>query len=207
MAGEPLTEPGPGWPRMTLAAARAALTAPGARFEMEVLPIRGVPTRVWKNAPPSLPALVGAAFAGHAERLFVVHEDERVTYEAAGRAIAALAAHLLSLGIGRGDRVALAMRNLPEWPVAFFAITAIRAIAVPLNAWWTGAEMAFGLTDSGARLLIADGERHQRLWPHRDDLPALEQVLVARSMAPVGDRAERLEAIIGTPARWANLPQ
>ena len=206
MAGEALVGLVAGWPCVTLAAARAALTAPGAQFEMETLPIFGVPTRVWRNAPASIPALVAVAFAGHAERLFVVHEAERVSYAAAGRAIAALATHLLSLGIGKGDRVAVAMRNLPEWPVAFFAATAIGAIAVPLNAWWTGAELAFGLADCGARLLIADDERHRRLQPHYPDLPALEHVLVARSLAPVGGGAEPLERVIGTPAAWADLP-
>jgi acyl-CoA synthetase (AMP-forming)/AMP-acid ligase II len=45
----------------------------------------------------------------------------------------------------KGDRVAIAMRNIPEWPVAFFAASLIGAIVVPLNAWWSGAELAFGL--------------------------------------------------------------
>ena len=62
-------------------------------------------------------------------------------------------------GIGKGDRVALAMVNLPEWPIAFFAITALGAIAVPLNAWWTGAELEYGLADSGAKALICDAGR------------------------------------------------
>ena len=61
-----------------------------------------------------------------------------------------------------GDRVALAMRNLPEWPVAFFAIVSLGAIAVPLNAWWTGPELAYGLADSGATVLITDYRRHER---------------------------------------------
>ena len=82
---------------------------------------------------------------------------------ASGGAAATLAAHLHAQGIGKGDRVALAMRNLPEWPVAFFAITAIGAICVPLNAWWSAGELAFGIADSGARLVICDGERHARI--------------------------------------------
>ena len=205
MAGEPLDGMDPAWPHVTLAAARQALTATGSRFEMETLSIRGVPTRVWTNAPPSLPALVAAACAGHADRILMIHEDERVTYAAAGRAIATLAAHLRSLGIDKGDRVAVAMRNLPEWPVAFFAATAIGAIAVPLNAWWTGAELAFGLADSGARLLIVDDERHRRLQPHYSDLPALERVLVARSSESV-EGGERLKDLIGAPGSWADLP-
>ena len=45
------------WPAMSLAEAEAALTAPGAPFEMETVVIRGVPTRVWKNALPNLAAV------------------------------------------------------------------------------------------------------------------------------------------------------
>src|SRR3546814_4377256 len=75
------------------------------------------------------------------------------------------------MGVGKGDRVAFAMRNLPEWPVIFFAITTIGAIAVPLNAWWTGIELAYGIRDSGTKLLIVDPERYERLRDHRDAIP------------------------------------
>ncbi|MCM3659355.1 AMP-binding protein, partial [Agromyces mediolanus] len=69
------------------------------------------------------------------------------SYDAQHRAIAALAADLAAGGMRKGDRVAIAMRNLPEWIVAFFATTVLGAIAVPLNAWWTGEELVYGLTD------------------------------------------------------------
>ena len=49
--------PGSAWPACTLAEATARLTAPGARYEMETVAIRGVPTRTWKHAPRSLAAL------------------------------------------------------------------------------------------------------------------------------------------------------
>src|SRR5687767_14806325 len=91
----------PEWPRMSLAEVNARLTAPGERFEMEEIPIRGVPMRIWKNAPPSLPML--ARFSRfHGERPLTVYEDERVSFEASFRAAAALAAELQRLGIGKG---------------------------------------------------------------------------------------------------------
>jgi long-chain acyl-CoA synthetase len=203
---DPIVPLDPAWPARSMAECQALLTAPGARFEMDSAVVRGVPTRVWKNAPPSLRAL--AEFArGHGERLFTIYEDERVTFEANWRATTAIAAELAARGIGKGDRVALAMRNLPEWPATFFAIVAIGAIAVPLNAWWMGAELAYGLADSGARLLVCDDERLARIAPHLPALPALEHVLVARATAPVDEgRATRLEALIGTPHDWPNLP-
>ncbi len=194
------------WPALSLAEVDRRLTAPGAKFEMDEVVIRGIATRVWKNAPSSLRWLAEAS-RGHGERLAIIHEGERVSYAAQFRAIAALAQAIAAMGVGKGDRVAIAMRNLPEWPVAFFATTAIGAVAVPLNAWWTGAELDYGLRDSGARVLIVDGERHERLAQRYADLPALERVLVSRAEAPLMATVGRLEAVIGSPHDWATLPE
>ena len=195
---------GAAWPAMTMAEAEALLCAPDAPFEIETETIGGIPTRTWKNAIPTLAALVEAGRA-HGERTFVVYEDERVSFDAWHRAVAALAAHLRASGVAKGDRVALAMRNLPEWPVAFFAVTAIGAICVPLNAWWTGQELAYGIGNSGAKMLICDAERLARIEPHRAELADLKQVLVSRcNAAPEG--SVRLEDVIGSPSRYADLP-
>ena len=189
---------------MTLGEVNDRLCAPGMPFEMEVLAIRGVPTRVWKNAPASLAALA-AVGRSHGDATFLVYEDERVSFDAWHRAVAALAAHLRAQGVGKGDRVALAMRNLPEWPVAFFAITTLGAICVPLNAWWTSQELAYGLTNSGAKLLICDGERYDRIAEQRGELPALEQVIVSR-LDHASPGAVRLEDLIGPSPSWGTLP-
>ena len=193
-----------GWPAMSLAEVEAVLCAPGARFEMETVDIRGMPTRVWKNAPPSLRVLADHA-RSHGQRLMTIYEDERVTYEAWYRAVAKLATNLRSRGVRPGDRVVLAMRNLPEWPACFFAATTIGAICVPLNAWWTGEELAFGLANSGAKVLICDDERWERIAPHMGECAELAHIMVSRAErleAP----AEPLEAVIGTPHDWAALP-
>ncbi|OWK32568.1 class I adenylate-forming enzyme family protein [Sphingomonas mucosissima] len=201
MATQPLPA---SWPAMSVKQAEAVLTAPGAKFEMETVDIRGVPTRIWKNAPPHMAALV-ALSRTHGERLATIYEDERVSYDAQFRAIAALATNLAAGGVQKGDRVAIAMRNLPEWIVAFFASTVLGAIAVPLNAWWTGEELAYGLTDSGAKILIADDERWERIAPLRGQLVGLGRVLVSRASTPL-DGAERLEDVIGIPQDWPHLP-
>ncbi len=196
-----------GWPARSRGECQAILTAPDARFAMETVSIGGIPTRVWKNAPPTLRHVAGIGRA-NGDREFLIHKDERVTYGGWSRAVAALAADLRRRGTGKGDRVALAMRNLPEWPVAFFAITTIGAICVPLNGWWTGAELAYGLSDSGAKLLICDAERLERIAPHRENCPDLATIIAARlpADAPRGE-AVRLEDIIGHPNRYAQLPE
>ena len=152
----------------SIAAVHAELTAPGERFEMAEATAAGAPIRYWKNAPPDLASVLRAS-ADHGDAPFVVYEDERTTF-AEHYAQAAALAHRLreDYGVRPGDRVALAMRNLPEWPVAFWAIAATGAVAVPLNAWWTGPELAYALEDSGARVWIVT------LKPSRDSgAPAL----------------------------------
>ena len=82
-----------------------------------------------------------------------------------------------------GDRVAIAMRNFPEWSLAFFAAASIGAVVVPLNAWWTGPELEYGLADSGSVVLFCDAERAERLRDHLPDLPAVRSTIVAKPEA------------------------
>lgn len=198
------------WPVMSLAAAHALMTAPGSPFELAQATIRGVPTRVWKNAPPTMREVFANARATHGDKTFLVYEGERASYEAFARATLVLAHALGEMGVVKGDRVVVAMRNLPEWPVAYFAALLLGAIATPLNAWGTAAELQYGLKDSGARVALVDAERWDRLAPLVADCPALQQVLVARhasALAGVGPVAVRaLEAVIGPVADWGRLP-
>jgi long-chain acyl-CoA synthetase len=196
-----------GWPVISIAAANAELTAPGARFEMEEVLIRGIKTRVWKNAPPTLRDLFLAS-RSFAERGFLVYEEDRVTYGAFELAVRALAAELQQQGVRKGDRVALIMRNLPEWPLAFFAAAVCGAIVTPLNAWWTGAELEYGLKDSGARVAIVDIERWQRISEHVSACGDLKQVYLARGRDAVPSSERRiipLESVVGQVADWPNL--
>jgi long-chain acyl-CoA synthetase len=173
----------------TLAEVTAALTAPGQTFEMETLTIRGVPTRTWKSAPPTLRAVLELS-ALHGDQVFLVYEDERMTFAEHFSTVAGLARTLVDrFGVGKGDRVAIAMRNLPEWVMAFWATIAVGAVVVPLNAWWTGAELAYGLSDSGTSVVFADEERRQRILPHLGEVPDLRTMIVCcEEPAPGGGR-------------------
>ncbi|HSV02442.1 MAG TPA: class I adenylate-forming enzyme family protein [Phenylobacterium sp.] len=198
----------PGWPAMSIAQAHALLTQPGSPLETEELTIRGVPTKVWKNTPPSLRAVVEHA-RSHGEKIYLVYEDERVSYEAFFRATARLAQAMADQGVTKGDRVAVIMRNLPEWVAAFYAAAALGAVVTPLNAWWTGPELEYGLTDSGTKLAVVDAERYERLAEHIPNCPDLVRVYVSRCR---GDEefahplVAKLEDLIGAPNDWKNLP-
>jgi long-chain acyl-CoA synthetase len=186
---------------MSLAQAHARLTRPGAPFETVEAVIGGVLMRVWKHVP----ATAAEAFATartFGPREFLVLGDERVTYDGFVRAVLALSAHLTARGLQKGDRVALVMRNLPEWPVVFLAALLAGAIAVPLNAWWTGTELAYGILDSGARFIFADAERLSRI---ADLPPGVAHVFVARAANPPPG-VTVLEDVIGAPPGWPDLP-
>jgi long-chain acyl-CoA synthetase len=194
------------WPAMSIEQVRQILTAPGSPLEMETVTIRGVETRVWKNAPPSLRAVLETGRT-HGQKTFLVYEDERVTYDAFFRAASRLAHELVARGLKKGDRLAIIMRNLPEWPVAFFAAAAVGAIVTPLNAWWTSAELEYGLADSGSTFAVVDAERYERIAEHLSTLPQLNHVFVSRLAEEIAHpKVSPLESVIGASEAWAALP-
>jgi long-chain acyl-CoA synthetase len=167
---------------LSLSDATARLIEPGQAFEVAEVDIRGITTRVWKNCPPTLRSILELS-RGYGEATFLVYEDERMTFVEHFAEVAALAQVLAGrYGVTVGDRVAIVMRNYPEWVVSFWAAAALGAVIVPLNAWWTGPELAYGLDDSGTKVAVVDAERLGRLLPHLDELRAcgLENVVVVR---------------------------
>jgi len=165
-------------PPISLSEANATLTAPGQLFEMEERTIRGVPTRTWKNAPASLPAVLDLS-RGYGDATFLVYEDERTTYAEHYRIACTLAHRLIAeFDVAPGDRVAIAMRNLPEWVMAFWAVTLTGAIVVPLNAWWSGEELHYGLDDSGSKVAFVDTQRADAIRPFLGGLSGLSALIV-----------------------------
>jgi long-chain acyl-CoA synthetase len=194
------------FPAISVAEAHARLTAPGSPFEIEEIEIRGSRRRVWKYAPPTLREAFLAGRA-HGQKTFLVYNDERASFESFARASLAIAVELRRLGVEKGDRVAIAMRNVPEWPVAFFGAVLIGAIATPLNAWGTGPELEYGLTDSGAKVAIVDRERLERLFEHLPNCPTLSHVFVSRESEEVAHPlVSKLEDLIGETNAWVHLP-
>src|SRR5689334_3482435 len=133
----------------------AALTGEGGPFELEEVDVFGVPTKVFKRAPATLRDFVGSART-RGDATFLVYEDERWSFELVMQHVDALGAALVRMGVAKGDRVAVGMRNYPEWVIAWAAIVSIGAISVSLNAWWTEDELDFALEDSATLVLIAD---------------------------------------------------
>lgn len=180
-----------------MAKAHARLTTTDSPFAIERRVIDGVSRRCWVHGPATARQLLIDA-AVHDARDFLIFEKERVSVAGFRKAVSALAHHLHDGGVRPGDRVAVAMRNLPEWPVVFFAALSIGAIATAMNAWWQDGELQYALEHSGATHLFADVERLERFG----SLPAGVTGYVVRGAVaaamPLGD-------VIGPTAEWDSL--
>ena len=128
-------------------------------FELAEQTIRGNKYHVFANAPKNLFEYFQFGLT-HGEWNFISYEGKQYSYQETLNQAAGLS-HLLinEYGIKKGDRVALAMRNYPEWIFSYIAITSIGAIAVPLNSWWQAKELEYALTHSDSKIFIGDEER------------------------------------------------
>ncbi|MFJ8646049.1 AMP-binding protein [Streptomyces sp. NPDC093546] len=144
----------------TATAAATALTAPGAPFAVTADENGRL---VYAAGPRTLREFAETTWA-HGERPFLVAESRSYTYAEFFAAACALARRLTEeYGLRRGDRAVVAMRNHPEWQIAFWAAQLAGLVAVPMNAWWTEEEFAYALDDCRPRVLLVDGERVARV--------------------------------------------
>ncbi|MET9956957.1 class I adenylate-forming enzyme family protein [Streptomyces sp. NPDC006339] len=143
------------------------LTAPGAPFAVD--------GGVYTSGPRTLREFVEAVWA-FGDRPFLVSEHGVTGYREFFDAACGLARRLLGThGLRPGDRAVVAMRNHPEWQVAFWAAQLAGIVAVPLNAWWTEDEFAYALDDCAPRALLVDGERVPRVaaWAAARSVPGI----------------------------------
>jgi long-chain acyl-CoA synthetase len=192
-----------------LKAAWAEMTAPGSPFAITEAEVLGRRMRVFEAAPPNLRVLWEGAVAGFADADYIVYEDERYTYAEIGAQVRALAHHLRDEhGVGSGDRVAVAMRNYPEWIVSYWAGVSLGAAVVGMNAWWTTSEMEYGLSDSKPKVLIADEERIERVAPVLEGLrkEAPLHVIAVRTGIELPEGTSRWEDVVRPEAAPATLP-
>ena len=148
------------------------LTAAGQMFEIETLKLRGFPARSYKHAPASLRE-IWQGTAAYQDREYLIFQDERYTYEQAHELTGSIANWLSMQGVQPGDRVAIAMRNYPEWMLAYWAVVSMGAVVVGMNAWWVPKEMHYALRDSVPKVLICDEERLVRFEEIREDFQSL----------------------------------
>lgn len=177
----------------TRSEAIAQLTAPGEPFELELQELYGRPCRTFKNAPPTFREFFEE---NRSHETFLVYDNERYTFEQTYQIASSIGALLVNdYGIVKGDRVAISMRNFPEWIFAFMAVTSIGGIAVAMNALWQSEEMEYGLIDSGAKVLFADQERLDRLTECSESLSL--EVIAVRPLEALPPGIPDLAALLG----------
>ncbi len=129
--------------------------------------IRGATYRVFANAPNNTDGLLFMCDM-HGDKTAVVSGDVRWSFADLARESRAIAAGLTKMGVKKGDFVATATRNTPEWMATYLGVTQIGAVIVPLNGWWTAHEMEFALKDCGAKILLVDSEQSPKFLPLKD---------------------------------------
>ena len=142
-------------------------------LSLEKANIRGNEYFVFKEAPSNLREYYQLGLL-HGDWTHIVYQDERYQFNDTLRITFQLANTLQTkFNIQKGDRVAFSMRNYPEWMFCYMAITSIGGVVVPLNSWWKGDEIEYGLSNSEAKLFIGDEERLDRLKGRLSDLPKI----------------------------------
>ncbi len=155
--------------------AREELTGPGGQFEIVEQEVLGHKLRCFRNAPPSVREF-WLSTAAYGDRTYLIYEGERLTYAQAHAQAGSLAAWLAEQGVQPGDRVAIAMRNYPEWLVAYWSCVSCGIAVVGMNAWWTAEEMEYALKDSQPKVLICDAERLARFREIEANVPPVKLV-------------------------------
>ena len=176
----------------------ALTTAEGSPFEIVEREMNGQTLKVWAELPSSLrESFVGSRL--HGDKTFLVYEDETWSFADVMARVDEIADALVTrYGIERGDRVAIAMRNYPEWIFSFAAITSVGGVAVCMNAWWKEEEMAYGLEDSGSKVLLCDIERMKTAEPSLERFGV--KAVVVRHDGDVPAGVDRLADVLQTGA-------
>ena len=136
----------------------AELISAGADFEIEKIDVRGAPINTYKNALPTLKHMWEQT-RQFGDRDYLVYQDERISYTEAHKIVDSVTTWLLQNEVSHGDRVAIAMRNYPEWLLSYWATLSVGASVVGMNAWWTEPEMLYAIEDSKPKVIFLDQER------------------------------------------------
>ena len=172
----------------TAAEVKAQLTGPGGMFEVVTEEVLGRPMQVYKSRMPSLRSVAEVGAMRGDDQTFLVYGDRTYGFTEFVHTANGVAHALRDrYGLQQGDRVAVLSQNNPEWCLTFWATVQQGAVLVGLNGWWTTDEIEYGLQDSGAKVLVADQKRFERIAGSLDTAPDLEHVfLIDCTPADVG---------------------
>ncbi len=179
----------------------AAATAPGGDLPVGRQTVGGVDYTVFAAAPPSLRDMFGFMLQ-HGDLPFIVENETALSFKETYIAAARFAHGLGELGVKKGDRVAICMRNRSQWIIGFIGALMAGAVATPLNSWWGTEEIAYSLKDSGAKVVLADQRRFACILPLLETLDLT--VILCGAEAPANNsRVLNYEALMAARAETA----
>ena len=114
----------------------------------------GVPANIDVEQYPSLVALLDESFKKYGSRTAYKFMGKAISFAQVDEASRALAAYLQAQGLDKGDRVAIMMPNVPQYPVAVAAILRAGYVVVNVNPLYTPRELEHQLKDSGAKVIV-----------------------------------------------------
>ena len=189
----------------TSAEIRAQLTGPGGMFEVTTDTVLGREMQVYASRMPSLRSVLEVGALRGDDQTFIAYGERTYGFGTFVQTANGVAHALRDrFGLAKGDRVAVLSQNNPEWCLSFWATVQQGAVLVGLNGWWTTDEIEYGLQDSGAKVLVADRKRFERIAGSLDAAPDLEHVfLVDCTAADVGmegdPRLHTFDELTATP--------
>lgn len=179
------------------AAVQAQLTAEGAPFELTSVETPQGSYRVYKNAPANLVEMIRQARRDDDE-CFMVYQGDHWSFRRFYAHVDALSSWMYCEGVKPGDRVAIAMRNRPEWVAAFVAAIRLGAVPAPLNSFGLGEELRDALDGLEAAVLACDTDRLARIEVSAID--AGTRILVVGPPPDIGaDRCHAYDDVISRP--------
>eukprot|EP00854_Cymbomonas_tetramitiformis_P010448 gene10448-12355_t len=178
---------------------------PGGPCEIGQVEVRGNKYRNFMVGPQTLPELLKFSNESFGTRECIVYQNERLTFKDVYAKAELMAGALVEMGLKPGDRVGICSRNYPEWIIAFCAIIHAGGVIVPMNSWWQGRELEYGISHSGMKIIIADEPRMKHV---ADRLPSLgvKGIVLRAKKTPEGIISWKHALKIGSKAPRVKLP-
>jgi long-chain acyl-CoA synthetase len=142
--------------------------------------------RIFKNRPKNLNEMLENTVSRNSNRVGLICDDQKLTFKEFDQIVNKITKGLQKYNIKKGDRVSLLLGTGLEFPLSFFALMKLGAIAVPLNTRFKGEELSYEINDSGSKILIVD----QEYWPYidsiRNELKTVERIFFNGLDVPKG---------------------
>ena len=164
----------------------------------------------------TLPQLLARAVAKSSDDTALFYMGAKITYGKLQKHVNRLAAGLQSIGVAKGDRVAIMMPNCPQFVIAFFGIQRAGGIVAATSSMYTAREVAYQWNDAGATVVIADRRLYPVIKAALPQLTTVKQIILTgvrqyssrhfRQLCSLLDKASKTKIRSGSPIWGAARP-